>query len=123
MTQDSDSYARAAAALERLTRRHGGEPYRRLNSYGGPYLAASPLEVVALLGKAVGREEEGGVTGQDLDDVLLMLGRARDELHHYELEMVDRGSGDRRTAQTRYSRLRERTPDHTPPTAQEAVSA
>lgn len=132
MPQDPDAYARCAAALERLTRRHGGEPYRRLNSYGGPYLAATPLEAVMLVAKALHDAEEG-VTGQDLDDAILLLDRARDDLDHHELELVDAarlrhgrtweqiataaGEGDRRTAQTRYSRLRERTPGYTPTAA------
>ncbi|WP_432138626.1 hypothetical protein [Streptomyces sp. bgisy154] len=141
MTRDHpDRYAEEAAALERLTRRHGGERYRRLNAYGGPYLAAAPLEVVNLIVSALHRGDEEGVTGQDLDDALLLLGRAREELDHHELELVDHarlrygrtweqigravGDGDRRTAQTRYSRLRERTPGYAPPaTDQEATSA
>ncbi len=140
MTQDPDSYAQEAVALERLTRRHGGEPYRRLNSFGGPYLAATPLEAVMLVAKALHHDDEDGVTGQDLDDAVLLLARARSDLDHHELELVDHarlrygrtweqiakaaGGGDRRTAQTRYSRLRERTPGYMPPTvSQEAAHA
>ncbi|WP_309049318.1 hypothetical protein [Streptomyces sp.] len=139
MTQDPNSYAREAAALERLTRRHGGERYRRLNSHGGPYLAATPLEAVLLVVNALDRDGEGRVTGQDTEDAILLLDRARGELDLHELELVDHarlhhgrtwgqvaeaagGGRDRRIAQTRYSRLRERTPGYTPPAApQEAT--
>ncbi|NEB59729.1 hypothetical protein G3I20_18755 [Streptomyces sp. SID8111] len=141
MTQDPDSYAREAAALERLTRRHGGEHYRRLNSHGGPYLTATPLEAVMLVAKALDHDGGGRVTGQDLEDAILLLDRARGELDLHELELVDHarlhhgrtwgqvaeaaGAGrDRRIAQTRYSRLRGRVPGYTPPvTPQGAAGA
>ncbi|MGW9436746.1 hypothetical protein [Streptomyces sp. NPDC055607] len=131
MTQDTDSYPREADALERLTRRHGGEHYRRLNSHGGPYLAAAPLEAVMLVAKALERDGGNSVTGQDLEDAILLLDRARGDLDLHELELVDHarlhhgrtweriaqaaGGKDRRIAQTRYSRLRERTPGYMPP--------
>ncbi|MFJ4342996.1 hypothetical protein [Streptomyces sp. NPDC088915] len=140
MTQDSDPYPREAAALERLTRRHGDERYRRLNSHGGPYLTAAPLEAVMLVARAMEGDGGNSVTGQDLEDAILLLDRARGDLDLHELELVDRarlhhgrtwehiaqaaGGKDRRTAQTRYSRLRERTPGYTPPVAsQEAAGA
>ncbi|MFG2162794.1 hypothetical protein [Streptomyces olivaceus] len=131
MPHDPDRYRREAAALERLTRRHGGERYRQLNAYGGPYLTVTPIEAVNLVISALHRDT-GDVTGEDLDDALLLLGRAREELDSHELELVDRarlqhgrtwkqvgeavaGDADRRTAQTRYSRLRDRTPGYAPP--------
>ncbi|MEW2615130.1 hypothetical protein AB0937_34100 [Streptomyces sp. NPDC047880] len=141
MTQDPDSYAQEAAALERLTRRHGGEHYRRLNSHGGPYLTATPLEAVMLVAKALDHDGGGRVTGQDLEDAILLLDRARGELDLHELELIDHarlhhgrtwgqvaeaaGAGrDRRIAQTRYSRLRGRVPGYTPPvTPQGAAGA
>ncbi|MET8823931.1 hypothetical protein [Streptomyces rochei] len=141
MTQDPDSYAREAAALERLTRRHGGERYRRLNSHGGPCLTVTPLEAVMLVVKALDHDGGGRVSGQDLEDAILLLDRARGELDLHELELVDHarlhhgrtwgqvaeaaGAGrDRRIAQTRYSRLRGRVPGYTPPvTPQGAAGA
>ncbi|RPK32419.1 hypothetical protein EES39_38695 [Streptomyces sp. ADI92-24] len=132
------------AAQERLTRRHGDERYHSLNQEVGdaPYLSASPLECVGYVVEALQHDQgprwmEKPATDQDLDDALMLLTRAREELDRQELELIDHarlrgrtwnqvgqstGYGDRRATEQRYRRLRERTPGYVPLSADEAAA-
>lgn len=130
-------FQRQEAARERLTRRHGGDHYRQVNEVipGARYVSAQPLEVVGMVMDAIHHGDDPHAplppaSDEDLDDALSLLGRAREDLDFNELELIDHarlrgrtwdqigqtaGYGDRRKAQQRYRRLRERTPGYTPP--------
>lgn len=138
---DQRRYREEAEARERLTRRHGGDRYHQLNQYGGPYISATPLECVGYVMDALRYGEDPNTayepaSDQDLDDALTLLPRAREELDGNELELTDcarlrgrtwdrigqiTGCGDRRAAEQRYRRLRERTPGYAPPVKEETT--
>jgi hypothetical protein len=119
-------------AQRRITERHGN-PVEE-SDYDAPMPPAEAIDAVLLSELARAGENDDArdhhrPDDQDVEDALRLLGLAREVLEYQEMQLIDMarsrgwtwdrigvalGIGDRRKAQQRYRRLRERTPDYTP---------
>lgn len=131
-----EQHEREEAACERITRRHGGDLFRRINEGNSPstYMAATAPQAVEMVVSALRFSEDHPLhdhpAGEDdLDAALTLIPATRRSLDYDELLLIDQararhrtwgqigaagGYGDRRQAQRRFRRLCERFPHYDP---------